>query len=53
MKKLLVLAAAATAIVAGAQTYPTVKPISIVVPFAARGPTDRVSRDLAEAVRKP
>jgi tripartite-type tricarboxylate transporter receptor subunit TctC len=53
MKKLLVLAAAATATVAGAQTYPTVKPISIVVPFAAGGPTDRVARDLAEAMRKP
>jgi tripartite-type tricarboxylate transporter receptor subunit TctC len=29
------------------------KPISIVVPFTAGGPTDRVARDLAEAMRKP
>ncbi|WP_332778060.1 tripartite tricarboxylate transporter substrate-binding protein [Polaromonas sp.] len=52
MKRLLVLAAAATAIVASAQTYPGSKPISFVVPFAAGGPTDRVARDLAEAMRK-
>jgi tripartite-type tricarboxylate transporter receptor subunit TctC len=38
--------------VAHAQGYPT-KTISIVVPFAAGGPTDRVARDLAEAMRKP
>jgi tripartite-type tricarboxylate transporter receptor subunit TctC len=35
-----------------AQSYPT-KTISIVVPFSAGGPTDRVARDLAEAMRKP
>jgi tripartite-type tricarboxylate transporter receptor subunit TctC len=32
--------------------YPD-KPITIVVPFAAGGPTDKVARDLAEAIRKP
>ena len=32
--------------------FPGAKPINIVVPFAAGGPTDRVARDLAEAMRK-
>jgi tripartite-type tricarboxylate transporter receptor subunit TctC len=52
MKKLLVVVAAVFAVFAHADTYPS-KPISIVVPFAAGGPTDRVARDLAEAMRKP
>ena len=53
MKHLLILAAAAATFFANAQTFPTGKPITFVVPFAAGGPTDRVARDLAEAMRKP
>jgi tripartite-type tricarboxylate transporter receptor subunit TctC len=54
MKRLLVLAALAAAWAVNAQTaYPGSKSITIVVPFAAGGPTDRVARDLAEALRKP
>jgi tripartite-type tricarboxylate transporter receptor subunit TctC len=53
MKRLLLIAAAVTAFAAQAQSYPGTKPITIVVPFAAGGPTDRVARDLAEAMRKP
>jgi len=53
MKRMFVVAAAALSLMAHADTYPTAKPISIVVPFTAGGPTDRVARDLAEALRKP
>jgi tripartite-type tricarboxylate transporter receptor subunit TctC len=53
MKRFLMVAAAAVSCFAQADTYPLAKPISIVVPFAAGGPTDRVARDLAEALRKP
>ena len=52
----LVLGAAAILAAFGvcAQTYPAAgKTITIVVPFTAGGPTDRVARDLAEALRKP
>jgi tripartite-type tricarboxylate transporter receptor subunit TctC len=52
MKKLLAVAAAVTSLFAHAQTFPS-KPVTIVVPFAAGGPTDRVARDLGEALRKP
>lgn len=46
--------AAAAACGAHAQSFPAAgKNITIVVPFAAGGPTDRVARDLAEALRKP
>jgi tripartite-type tricarboxylate transporter receptor subunit TctC len=37
-----------------AQTsYPGDQAVTLVVPFSACGPTDRVARDLAEALRKP
>jgi tripartite-type tricarboxylate transporter receptor subunit TctC len=51
MKNLLASALALLATSAFAE-YPE-KPITIVVPFAAGGPTDKVARDFAEAVRKP
>jgi tripartite-type tricarboxylate transporter receptor subunit TctC len=52
MKKF-TLALASMALVAGsAYAFPD-KPITIVVPFAAGGPTDKVARDFAEALRKP
>ena len=37
---------------AAAQSYPT-RAVTIIVPFAAGGPTDKVARDFAEALRKP
>ncbi|MDP4623096.1 MAG: tripartite tricarboxylate transporter substrate-binding protein [Hydrogenophaga sp.] len=53
MKQWIALATlAAVSVGAHAQTYPGTKPVAIVVPFTAGGPTDRVARDLAEAMRK-
>jgi tripartite-type tricarboxylate transporter receptor subunit TctC len=52
MKKLLVAAAAVLTIVtsAAAEDYPS-RPIAMIVPFAAGGPTDVVARILAEGMR--
>jgi len=52
MKHLLIASLAAGLATSAWAEYPD-KPITIVVPFAAGGPTDKVARDLAEAMRKP
>jgi tripartite-type tricarboxylate transporter receptor subunit TctC len=52
MKRLLLTAvAAAYTCTAALAEYPE-KPITVVVGFAAGGPTDKVARDLAESMRK-
>ncbi len=52
MKRLLLTAvAAACTCTAALAEYPE-KPITVVVGFAAGGPTDKVARDLAESLRK-
>lgn len=50
LKKTLI--ASLTLAAGAAFAYPD-KPVTIVVPFAAGGPTDKVARDFAEALRKP
>lgn len=47
--KMLALALIGTAVSAHAQEYPT-RPITIVVPFAAGGPTDTVGRMIAQSM---
>ncbi|MGB2816887.1 MAG: tripartite tricarboxylate transporter substrate-binding protein, partial [Burkholderiaceae bacterium] len=55
MKKILRLAAAllctAAASSASAQAFPS-KPVTIIVPFTAGGPTDTVARSLAQGMSK-
>ena len=54
LKIALITAASIAALGANAQDFPAKdKTVTLVVPFAAGGPTDRVARDLAEALRKP
>ena len=59
LKKLAIVSGATLVVCGGvgslhASDFPAKdKVITIVVPFAAGGPTDRVARDLAEAMRKP
>ncbi len=52
MKRVLLAAAAVLTAPLALADYPE-KPVTIVVPFSAGGPTDKVARDLAEALRKP
>ena len=51
-RTLLMLAALITAGAAWAQAYPT-KPVTMLVPYAAGGPTDTVARVMAQAMLKP
>jgi len=55
IKALRPLAATVLSLAAGiatAQTYPA-KPVTVVVPFTAGGPTDTVARSLGQAMNKP
>ena len=51
MKRTLIALSAMLAAGAALAEYPE-KPVTIVVPFAAGGPTDKVARDLGEVLRK-
>jgi tripartite-type tricarboxylate transporter receptor subunit TctC len=53
MRQLLAFAALSVAALgAQAQDYPAGRPVTLVVPFAAGGPTDHVARDLGQALQK-
>lgn len=51
MKKLLLATVASMLATAAFAEYPE-KPVTIVVPFAAGGPTDKVARDLGDVLRQ-
>ena len=51
MKKNFALGVVAALLASAALAYPD-KPVTLVVPFAAGGPVDKVGRDLAETLRK-
>jgi tripartite-type tricarboxylate transporter receptor subunit TctC len=54
LSRVLLLGAVVLSQNAWAQSFPIKdKPITIVVPFSAGGPTDRLARDMAEGLRKP
>ena len=52
MNRLFALLILVASFAASAQTFPGSRPIAIVVPFAAGGPTDKVARDFAVAMGK-
>jgi tripartite-type tricarboxylate transporter receptor subunit TctC len=52
MKRTLIALITTVAASSALAEYPE-KPVTIVVPFAAGGPTDKAARDFAEAMRKP
>src|SRR3954468_79161 len=51
LKSFIAAALAATVVPALAQEYPT-KPVVVVIPFAAGGPTDTLGRHLAQVLTK-